>query len=366
MTRLAGKIPFIWSLLAFIAVFLSITGLVIFQLFTDQFQRPLSLREFLHPQTWKQMLKSLPRTKTVDTEKIFWWQEGELYQGLMNPKPVGKVEFNPETTLFFLSPEKDKLAWIQEQNELIILELASGQILKKQQLSNSVQSQIIHWGKDNQSIYIAQKNESWSIAKMVGETQTVLKTNITYAHMLLTQASRPISRYLIYPDCTEICRFGKLDVTTGEANFIPALKENDPNARLEDLLLHFYDEDKKLIAYQRTPGSEPLNFFVINFEKELIQMIQLILPSGRELSFVGYYPQSQEMAFVSREDNKQELLVYIVNQPALKLLGPIPGDSLPRVLPVNNMYVVNNQELRSIFQITFKEELDHKIPVTVL
>lgn len=368
MTLLSGKVPAFWHLIALVIVGFSITALAGFQLFVDRFQRPLSPLEFLRPQTWERMIRSLPQTPPAETDEVFWWQEGMLYQGLSTPKPIGKVALDPENTPVFLSPQKDKLAWIQEPNELIIFELATGQVLKAQQLPDSNEPQIIHWGQDNESIFVAQQKETWSIVRMTSGSQEVLQTDITYRHAQLTRSALPVSQYLVFPDCSEICQFGILDIKSGTVNFVPALKENDPDARLEDLVMQFYDETQRVIAYQRVSGDEPYDFFVVNFQQELIQLIELRLPSDRDLTFMGYYPQSQEMAFVSRKETglDQELLVYSATQPALRTLSSFPQDQSLRLLPVNALYLVNNRELKSIFQPAFREEVGQKTLVTVL
>lgn len=301
MTGLKGRIPTFWHLVGLMLVGSSITGLVFFQLFVDQFGRPMHRTEVFKSETWRRMARSLFRKPPAEGERVFWEQE-------------------------FLSPQKDKLTWIQEPNTLVILDLTSDKIVATAQLPKP--SQIIQWSQDNESVFVAQRETEWSIVRLFPDRQEVVRTGIAYPHDRLTLAAQPIAQYLVFPDCAQICRFGILDLMSGEAKWVAALREDDPDARLENLVMQFFDEQQKLIAYQRTPGAEPYDFFVINFQQELVQLIELRLPSGWELEFAGYYPQSQEMAFVSdsETDADQEFLLYSAMQPALRLLDSLPKD----------------------------------------
>lgn len=83
---------------------------------------------------------------------------------------------------------------------------------------------------------------------------------------------------------------------------IPARLSNDSAGQLRQLKLNFVDEKRGLIGYDNASPTNP-EFYVLSFDKELIQVIQLDLNHRRRLEFAGYYPSTQQMRFNSSDGN---------------------------------------------------------------
>ena len=75
---------------------------------------------------------------------------------------------------------------------------------------------------------------------------------------------------------------------------------NDSAGQLKQLKLHFVDERRGLIGYDNASDANP-EFYVLSFDKELIQAIQLDLNHRRRLEFAGYYSTTAQMKFVSSD-----------------------------------------------------------------
>ena len=94
--------------------------------------------------------------------------------------------------------------------------------------------------------------------------------------------------------CDPECSF-----TVGE-KVIPSRLVSDAAGQLRQLNLHFVDSKRGLIGYDNASENNP-EFYVLSFDKELIQFIQLDLNHQRRLSFVGYYPLSGQIGFASSD-----------------------------------------------------------------
>jgi hypothetical protein len=84
---------------------------------------------------------------------------------------------------------------------------------------------------------------------------------------------------------------------------IPARMAHDTNGQLSELKLHFVDVNRGLIGYDNASESNP-EFYVFNFDKELLQFIQLDLNHRRRLEFVEYYPDTKQMLFSSSDGSQ--------------------------------------------------------------
>lgn len=134
-------------------------------------------------------------------------------------------------------------------------------------------------------------------------------TSLKYEASELGTPLASIDPLLIKVDCRDFCQFKLKDKT------IPARVEIDPNGRLSDLTLQFFDSDKNLIGYQ-DKAPEP-TFYVIDGRGELIQLIRLKLNHQTDLIFKAYYPSTQQMQFAG-SDGKQWL--YSATKPDLQRL----------------------------------------------
>ena len=94
--------------------------------------------------------------------------------------------------------------------------------------------------------------------------------------------------------CEQKCSF-----LVGE-KLIPARLSNDAAGQLLQLNLHFVDTKRGLIGYDNASVNNP-EFYVVSFDKELIQSIQLDLNHQRRLEFVGYYPTAGLIGFHSSD-----------------------------------------------------------------
>lgn len=83
---------------------------------------------------------------------------------------------------------------------------------------------------------------------------------------------------------------------------IPARVANDAAGRLRQLKLHFVDEKRGLIGYDNASENNP-EFYVLSFDKELIQVIQMDLNHVRRLEFGGYSPEAAKILFNSSDGN---------------------------------------------------------------
>ena len=84
---------------------------------------------------------------------------------------------------------------------------------------------------------------------------------------------------------------------------LPARLANDSAGQLKQLKLHFVDEKRGLIGYDNASQTNP-EFYVLSFDKELIQVVQLDLNHRRRLEFAGYYPATAQMKFTSSDGSR--------------------------------------------------------------
>jgi len=91
-------------------------------------------------------------------------------------------------------------------------------------------------------------------------------------------------------------------------------KDSDAAGGLTALTLRFFDQAKGLIGYQDQTDNP--NFYVIDTQSNLLQVVRLKLPNI-EFSFQAYYPRTQQILFRS---NLGENFLYAANRPSLQLL----------------------------------------------
>lgn len=84
---------------------------------------------------------------------------------------------------------------------------------------------------------------------------------------------------------------------------LPARLASDAMGQLRQLNLRFVDERRGLIGYDNAAAVGP-EFYVLRFDKELIQSIPLDLNHARRLEFAGYYPETAQMLFNSSDGNQ--------------------------------------------------------------
>ncbi len=94
---------------------------------------------------------------------------------------------------------------------------------------------------------------------------------------------------------------------------VPARLSNDAAGQLRQLNLHFVDTKRGLIGYDNASPVNP-EFYVLSFDKELVQVIQLDLNQRRRLEFTGYYPATAQMKFASSDGSSW---LYSANSPSL-------------------------------------------------
>ena len=110
--------------------------------------------------------------------------------------------------------------------------------------------------------------------------------------------------------CSPECSF-----IIGE-KIIPARLANDAAGQLRQLNLRFVDTERGLIGYDNASDNNP-EFYVLSFDKELIQTIQMDLNRKRRLEFTGYYPASSLIGFHSSDGSNW---LYSAVSPSLKRL----------------------------------------------
>lgn len=94
-----------------------------------------------------------------------------------------------------------------------------------------------------------------------------------------------------------------------------ALTTGNPDGRLQQLQLKFYDPQNSLIGYQDI--NDFPTFYVIDFQPRLIQAIQLNLNDITKLEFLGYYPDSKQIYFISRSEEGNNYFLYSADSPNL-------------------------------------------------
>jgi len=352
-------------LLGFFLCFITLNILVFYQLFVDEKYYRIPPKVFLNPKTLKTAIKSLSAQKIPpDISRVFFLENGGFYKNPLHPEPIINIKHDIYDNQVFTSPQNDKLAFLTKNNSLIIIKDDKPQIIKEFPENQTVQ--IINWGQNNNDLWLAIKQENWSIVKLTGEKIEVIKKNIVFPNTPLTKNISYIKEKIVYPDCRQTCQFMIFDINTNATQEIPALVDNNPDTRIKDLLFAFYDEKSKLIAYQRVPGDEPFKFYVVGFDKTLLQTINLDLPE-KQIEFVGYYPESQEMLFVSKnsQDKNQELFAYKANKPSLKILGKIGNNQTVEAISSGGFYEVDNT-LKNIFDKDFGFDLGDKKIISVL
>ncbi|MBU2051793.1 hypothetical protein KKH13_01135 [Patescibacteria group bacterium] len=108
-------------------------------------------------------------------------------------------------------------------------------------------------------------------------------------------------------DCRPECWFEVGD------KLIPARLSSDAAGQLLQLNLHFVDLQQGLIGYDNASENNP-EFYVLNFDSELVQVVQLDLNHQRRLEFAGYFPVSVQMQFNSSDGSSW---LYSANSPNL-------------------------------------------------
>jgi len=126
---------------------------------------------------------------------------------------------------------------------------------------------------------------------------------------------------IVLPQCADICRFQIINTTDSSLlKTIPAIVDIDAAGRLKDLKMGFFDAQAGLIGYQSITAN-PV-FYVINFDQELLQAIQLRLNNQVDLSFVEYRPATREILFhsINHITGQEREFLYLADQPLLKVL----------------------------------------------
>jgi len=132
----------------------------------------------------------------------------------------------------------------------------------------------------------------------------------------------PPSDLTIKVDCQEFCQFRLINAPDQSlVKTIPAIIDTDAAGQLKALELKFFDPHYGFIGYQNISLEDP-KFYVINFNPDLLQAIQLKLNRTIDIGFIDYYPDSQQILFESfdpQTQTKQQFL-YSANKPSLKIL----------------------------------------------
>jgi len=136
---------------------------------------------------------------------------------------------------------------------------------------------------------------------------------LTHHSVLPQDTSIQPSDLTIETNCPDTCQF----IITNSADnsiikTIPAIVDVDAAARLSALKIQFFDPQHGLIGYQEIKVNYP-RFFVINYQPDLLQAIQLNLNDQVKLEFIKYYPQTQQMHFSSQDKD----YLYSATKPEL-------------------------------------------------
>ena len=136
---------------------------------------------------------------------------------------------------------------------------------------------------------------------------------LTYHPVLPQDIPTQPSDLTIETLCPDTCQFIIKNSTDNSViKTIPAIVDIDAAARLSSLSLKFFDPQHGLIGYQETKANYP-RFFVINYQPDLLQAIQLNLNDQVKLEFIKYYPQTQQMHFSSQDKD----YLYSATKPEL-------------------------------------------------
>ncbi len=123
----------------------------------------------------------------------------------------------------------------------------------------------------------------------------------------------------IETDCPDTCQFIITNSTDNSViKTIPAIVDVDPSGRLSSLKLQFFDPQYGLIGYQKTNTDYP-TFYVINYQPDLLQAIQLNLNDQVKLEFIKYYPDTQQMHFssINQTNGEKKDFLYSATKPEL-------------------------------------------------
>jgi hypothetical protein len=131
---------------------------------------------------------------------------------------------------------------------------------------------------------------------------------LKYQPQALGEPALPPNPNNINLDCRSVCQFNINN------QIVKSRKDSDAAGGLTALTLQFFDPTKGLIGYQDQADNP--NFYVIDTQSNLLQVVRLKLPNVK-FSFQAYYPQTQQILF--RSDQGENFL-YAANRPALQLL----------------------------------------------
>jgi len=123
----------------------------------------------------------------------------------------------------------------------------------------------------------------------------------------------------IETNCPDTCQFIiKNSADNSVIKTIPAIVDVDPSGRLSSLKLQFFDPQHGLIGYQKIDTDYP-TFYVINYQPDLLQTIQLNLHDNVKFEFVNYYPDTQQMHFSSTNQTTgtEKDFLYSATKPEL-------------------------------------------------
>lgn len=151
---------------------------------------------------------------------------------------------------------------------------------------------------------------------------TKVINSLFHQHQPPTAPSTIDNQLIVQPDCQDICYFNIIN--TNDSSLIkrlPAIVDINAAGRLKDLKLAFFDGSRGLIGYQSVVTENPV-FYVINFDQELLQAIQLRINNQIDISFVDYYPDTAEMLFssINHATGQQQQFLYSATSPSLKVL----------------------------------------------
>jgi hypothetical protein len=356
---------FFINLFGFLLAVLVVSILAFYQVFVDKNYQRIPVKLFFKPQFLNLAYANLFKNKTkIDLTNLYWLDDKTIFNNPNKPIQIVQSVFKPLEPIYYFNKNKQNLAYINSDNDLIISNLKDQNLSFKSLLPDYQIIKIINWDNDN-SLYLALKQDTWAIIKISNNKVFILADKINYPHDQFGEAISIIDKNLVYPQCQKICEFVIKNINNNGENIVPAIAHSNPSIRLEDINYLFFDGLNELIAYENPKVDDPY-LYIINFKGELIQSITLRTTPQTLIKFVGYYPDNQYLLLNSYNDKRkiQEIFAYSANFPSLRVLGHYQNKQEIRALDNSGFYILG-QTIRNINDENFKLNLNNKQFVAV-
>ncbi len=311
---------------------------------------PLTVKDLMNVQTWKQMIGVVQKHKGITSLKYYVVDNKTLYKrDGEDTKKFSKETFESIDMTVIPAAKEHMIAYKQDNTTVCVLFLNDAKPKQCYSFPTTTTAiNIIHWNESGDELFIAGRQKKWELFSIDVQTQTkkMLVGDIEYNKNVLTRSYEPLHSYILYPVCPtgKKCRIEMYNILSNRVSgSVSAIVDESEGETLSELDFSFFSELKHMIAYSNVNAEGiPFRFLTIKHNEMgndtnplLMQSVRLDINKGRWLSFEHYYSTNGMMLFsgVNTQTGKKELYAYSIDKPSLTVLDTINQDV--KLTPIN-------------------------------